>query len=108
MKNFLSAFGLAACVFLSGCASGGMGLAESPVWHATAPMDAKIAYFKKKCEAYGHQAGSPEMTRCLQTSMEASEGNATARMQAIGAMNQQMNQNRPITCTTTFNTTTCR
>lgn len=100
--------GLGVGVLLAGCASGGVGLAESPMWHATASLDSKIAYFRSKCDAYGYQAGSPEMSKCLQSSMQASEGNANARMEAIGTMNQQMNQNRPVTCTSVYNTTTCR
>jgi hypothetical protein len=103
-KSYLAA-ALATSVWMSGCASGGVGLVESPMWHSTAPMETKIAHFQKKCAAYGHQAGSEGMTKCLQRSMEASESNANDRMKAIGSMSQQ---NRSVTCTTIGNTTTCR
>lgn len=100
---------LLGCSLLFGCASGGLGLAESPTWHATASLDSKVEYFQKKCAAYGTR--SDEMSRCVQSAMEKSEGNANARAAAIGAgmsqMNQQSQQSRPITCNTYGNTTRC-
>ncbi len=96
---------LATCAWISGCASGGVGLVESPMWHATASTEDKVAHFRKECEAYGYKAGTPEMTQCIQTGMRSSKADAAARMQAIG---NATNQNRPVTCTTYGNRTTCQ
>jgi hypothetical protein len=75
------------------------------MWHATAPLEAKIAHFQKTCAAYGHKPGTPEMNGCLQQTMESSKGDANARATAIGAA---MQQNRAVTCNTIGSTTTCR
>ena len=86
-----------------------MGVAESPMWHRTAPMEVKIAHFQKACLAYGHKPDTPEMATCLQSAMQSSAGNANALMGAIHQANQQNFQNnRAVTCNTLGTTTTCR
>lgn len=49
-----------------------MGTAESPMWHKTASIDVKVAYFGPQCEAFGHKAGTAAYGACLERLMSQS------------------------------------
>jgi hypothetical protein len=85
----------------SGCAVGVrgetvVGMPESPYWHATATTETKVAHFKHDCLAYGVVDGTPEMASCLQSAIQASAGQARARMSNIQRNTQLSNMEMQI------------
>lgn len=94
MKNIAFLIGALA---LAGCQNGGVGMAESPAWYATASQEQQIAYFSKRCSAYGFKPGTNEMAQCLMTESQTSRSGA--RLQAARA-SQAMAASRPRSVTT--------
>lgn len=76
MKNIAFLIGALA---LAGCQNGGVGMAESPAWYATASQEQQMAYFSKRCGAYGFKPGTNEMAQCLMSESQSSRGRANVR-----------------------------
>lgn len=89
---------------LAGCGPEGMGRVESPVWHNTASIEVKAAYFKEQCLQFGFTDGTAEMAQCIQNQMNSSQSDARARMAAVQSY---QNSTRQINCRTYGNRTTC-
>jgi hypothetical protein len=88
---------LFAVFFLVGCNNGeGIGMYESPMWHATADTSKKVAYFKRQCLEFGFEGDTPEMAQCIQNQMNQSSSAASDQMEA--------HQNRTRTTTVVNNT----
>lgn len=91
---------IAALFGLAGCQNGGIGMAESPAWFATATPEQQMAYFSKRCAAYGFKAGSTEMAQCLMIESRSSRNSANIR----GAIaNQSFANSQPRSVTTRCN-----
>src|SRR5690606_2152755 len=94
----------------AGCQHGGVGMAESPAWFATATTEQQIAYFSKRCAAYGFQPNTNEMAQCLMSESQSSRRGA--RMQAALASKSignsaRRNTSTTINCNTYGNNTRC-
>ena len=59
----------------------GIGARESAAWHQTSTTEAKVAYFKERCEAYGYTSDSKELSDCIRSEMRASSNAARNKMQ---------------------------
>lgn len=73
MKGLLLAFPLALIAACSQNPDGSttLGMKGSPAWFASAPPEAIAAHFAARCQAYGYQPGTAEMTRCIHDSADA-------------------------------------
>jgi len=94
--------------FTLGCATGVMGetvvgRSGSGMWHRTASIQTKIAYFKDACEAYGIADGTSQMSNCLQNEFQGSLNRAQAKSSAYNAANST----KTIVCQHHGNYTTC-
>jgi len=94
---------------LGGCSTGAsgeqiIGMTGSVAWFKTASMETKMAYFKPECRAYGFKDGTVEMAKCLQTSIQEGQANASKRASDATA---NYSRNKSVTCFTYGNTTTC-
>ncbi|WP_455296463.1 hypothetical protein [Brucella pituitosa] len=105
MKKYMF---IAAIFSLSGCQNGGIGMAESPAWFATATPEQQMAYFSKRCSAYGFKAGSTEMAQCLMIESRSSRNSASVRS-AIASQSIANSQPRHVTtnCNKFGNNVTC-
>ncbi|MCS5623741.1 MAG: hypothetical protein NZ735_07275 [Candidatus Marinimicrobia bacterium] len=74
IKNSLATLFIA--LFLTGCAGGGIGLNESPMWHLTASPESKIEYFRKLCLGFGEKPNTPELNQCIKTESRSSDRHA--------------------------------
>lgn len=93
---------------MTGCQSGGIGMAESPAWFATATVEQQAAYFRKRCSAYGFKPDTPDMAKCIQS--EANSSRAGARLQTAVASQAMANSTpRSVTsnCSRFGNSVTC-
>lgn len=90
---------LIAAVALAGCQNGGIGMAESPAWFMTATQEQQIAYFSKRCAAYGVKPGTPEMTQCLMDESRSARGHARRTMASANQamINSSQNNRRMVT-----------
>jgi hypothetical protein len=79
--------------FLAACSM--TGSPESPMWHETASMSEKIAYFGEKCRGFGFKEGTDDFSNCMMQTEAASRAQANARMRAV------IQNNKPKNCTTT-------
>ena len=77
----------------------------SPLWFDTASQATIINHYKNVCIAYGFIDGTPEMAKCIQDAHAEGKHGARERIKAVNKINSY---NKPITCTTFGNTTTCR
>lgn len=96
MKRYL----IVGLVALAGCQNGGIGMAESPAWFATATPQEQAAYFSKRCVTYGFKAGTPEMAQCIMMEANSSRSGARTKMALV---NHAMMTSQPRTVTTSCN-----
>lgn len=106
MKNLLVV--LAGVATLSGCQNGGIGMAESPAWYMTATPEQQMAYFSKRCAAYGFKKNTNEMAQCLMIESRSSRNQASSNM-AIASQSMANSAPRPATttCNRFGNSATC-
>ncbi|MDH7790734.1 hypothetical protein QBD00_001638 [Ochrobactrum sp. AN78] len=99
---------IAVLLGVSGCQSGGVGMPESPMWFLTATPEQQIAYYSKRCSAYGFKAGTPEMAQCIMTESRSSKDRASNQM-AVSRMitANSVPRNVMTTCNSFGNTVTC-
>jgi hypothetical protein len=92
---------------LTGCATGVLGetVAGRPgsvMWFKTASSETQVNYFTNICKSYGFNVGTVEMSQCIQSESVNARNRSSSRLQ------NSINSNRTINCTTFGNTTTCR
>ena len=113
MKKVIILFAL---ISLAACdAKGNLGREESLMWHRRTPTADKVAYFKPRCEAYGFNDKSSEMSSCIQREIQGSMVSARARADSMQRDFNEMNANIAAqrsqrvrtTCTTIGITTQC-
>jgi len=99
---------IAGLMALAGCQNGGIGMAESPAWFATATPEQQMAYFSKRCAAYGFKLGTNEMAQCLMLETRSSRNNASTRA-ALASQAMANSQPRNVTtrCNKFGNSITC-
>ena len=94
-------------LMLTGCATGVLGetvagMPGSVMWFKTASAETQVNYFTNICKSYGFNAGTVEMSQCIQSE------SVNARNRSASKLQNSLNRNRTINCTTFGNTTTCR
>lgn len=72
-------------VVLSGCMQKGegIGMKESAMWHRTASMDNKIAFFEQRCKKFGFKPGTDQMAVCIRSEMSESRSSAIETLDGI-------------------------
>tara|TARA_B110000090_G_C13128084_1_gene348964 strand:+ start:145 stop:510 length:366 start_codon:yes stop_codon:yes gene_type:complete len=99
-------------VGIGGCSTGTMGEtvigdAGSPYWFDSASIETQVAFYKKRCGAYGIKDDTAEMTQCIRTTLEEEKAAATSReLEALRTMGGSKAKSS-MTCNTSGNTTTC-
>ena len=92
-------------LFLSGCASNGIGRAGSVMWNLTTDDQQKMTLYKQKCYAYGVKPNTIEWSSCImkveQNYMNMVSQNKDQVQEALKGMSQS-------SAPTTPKTTTCR
>ena len=72
---------LASLTFIMGCMKDGegIGMAESPAWHATSTYEAKVAFFEERCSIW-FESGTNGMSQCIREEMANSQERADIKM----------------------------
>ena len=91
MRKNISLIAISA-LLLSGCNS--LGMKESPLWHKTASIEEKMAYFTEMCRGYGYKDGSDELRDCAVEEQRMSRSAAREKI-------RNSRTYRPINCTST-------